>query len=157
MQLIGAVQTADLRGQSLTLYRLSCALAGKCFFTEMYEIDSPEPLLGGGNLVLGQDQDHDRSGQLDETQFDSMQSFSGNITGLEIWKVGMQPKDIEAMANCEIPEVSQAERVVSWSPRVWKTKGVAARVVKLDWGSVCQQPVEEIVVSQFAFHTQRIR
>ena len=77
---------------------------------------------------------------------------------LEILLENMKPSDIEAIANCKEPEqVSLDQKVVSWSQNLWRTEGIDARMVQLDWKSVCQQPEEEKVVSQFAFHTKRLR
>ncbi|XP_063596199.1 uncharacterized protein LOC134773051 [Penaeus indicus] len=77
-------------------------------------------LLLNGSLVLGQESDKVAGG------FQALQSFSGVISGFNLYSRSLQESEIKEMSECskQIPEGD----VVSWSSTEWEVEGPVVRV-----------------------------
>lgn len=71
------------------------------------------PLSRDGILVLGQEQDGP-GGYFDETQ-----SFSGELTQVEVWNSLLSQDDIQDLASCNRESVATDTQVVSWILSKW--------------------------------------
>ena len=83
------------------------------------------PLLSGGALILGQEQDGSGSAG---GFFDIQQGWSGKLTQVEIWDTVLPMEDIVKMAKCEIPSTMMSNQVVSWLSNKWKNNNVEIRL-----------------------------
>nr|XP_045625856.1 uncharacterized protein LOC123775072 [Procambarus clarkii] len=92
------------------------------------------PLLGGGVYVLGQEQDKLGGG------FDRDQTFSGEITALNVWFTVLNASTIRKLAGCESEEEGDA---LGWSRTVWNISGEAQWQVK-EMHQVCHQTTGRI-------------
>ena len=99
------------------------------------------PLYSGGFLFIGQDADGklkpNGNNENYDPMFDIKQSFSGQITQVELWNIELSASDIEQIANCKVPSVKVENQLVTWKSNAW----VATEVTFTDIPSkeLCQR------------------
>ena len=83
-------------------------------------------LHAGGSLVMGQEQDGKaifEEGKEFYPFFDKQQSFSGQLTQVELWNTTLTALEIQKLATCEVSSLRPQNRVITWKSSAWKAIG----------------------------------
>ena len=82
-----------------------------------------------GSLILGQESDGIHYGGF----FDVMQSFSGELSQVEMWNIALWQSDIQKIAFCNVKSVKESNRVLSWfSSSEWTQQNVVLKEISLE-------------------------
>eukprot|EP00095_Tigriopus_kingsejongensis_P009466 maker-scaffold1140_size60066-snap-gene-0.4 protein:Tk09466 transcript:maker-scaffold1140_size60066-snap-gene-0.4-mRNA-1 annotation:"cys loop ligand gated ion channel subunit" len=94
------------------------------------------PMGKGGTLVLGQDQDWEGDG------FDAYESFSGELSQMELWDHALEPEKIKLMATCQVYEHGN---VVDWEQiDEWESRNVSFFIIERE--ELCRKSLIKDVV-----------
>ena len=98
-------------------------------------------LHAGGSLVMGQEQDGKaifQYGNISYYFFDKQQSFSGQLTQVELWNTTLSASDIQKLAACEVSSLRPQNRVITWKSNTWRaTRRITIKDVPLE--TLCEK------------------
>lgn len=105
-------------------------------------------LHAGGSLVMGQEQDGKaifQYGNISYYFFDKQQSFSGQLTQVELWNTTLSASDIQKLAACEVSSLRPQNRVITWKSNTGRaTRRITIKDVPLE--TLCEK---NLVINQF--------
>ena len=105
-------------------------------------------LHAGGSLVVGQEQDGKaifEDGKYFYPFFDKQQSFSGQLTQVELWNTTLTASEIQKLAPCEVSSLRPQNKLIAWKSSAWKAIGETnIRNVPLE--GLCEK---NLIIDQF--------
>ena len=84
-------------------------------------------MFNNGSLILGQESD----GVHYEDFFDLMQSFSGELSQVEMWDIVLSENDIQNIAFCNSESALESNRVLTWLSPKWVLQNVTLEEIPL--------------------------
>ena len=105
-------------------------------------------LHAGGSLVMGQEQDGKaifEEGKEFYPFFDKQQSFSGQLTQVELWNTTLTALEIQKLATCEVSSLRPQNRVITWKSSAWKATG-ETNIKNVPLEGLCEK---NLIIDQF--------
>ena len=105
-------------------------------------------LHAGGSLVMGQEQDGKaifEEGKEFYPFFDKQQSFSGQLTQVELWNTTLTALEIQKLATCEVSSLRPQNRVITWKSSAWKAIG-ETNIKNVPLEGLCEK---NLIIDQF--------
>ena len=105
-------------------------------------------LHAGGSLVMGQEQDGKaifEEGKEFYPLFDKQQSFSGQLTQVELWNTTLTALEIQKLATCEVSSLRLQNRVITWKSSAWKATG-KTNIKNVPLEGLCEK---NLIIDQF--------
>ena len=105
-------------------------------------------LHAGGSLVMGQEQDGKaifEEGKEFYPFFDKQQSFSGQLTQVELWNTTLTALEIQKLATCEVSSLRPQNRVITWKSSAWKAIG-KTHIKNVPLEELCEK---NLIIDQF--------
>ena len=105
-------------------------------------------LHAGGSLVMGQEQDGKaifEEGKEFYPFFDKQQSFSGQLTQVELWNTTLTALEIQKLGTCEVSSLRPQNRVITWKSSAWKATG-ETNIKNVPLEGLCEK---NLIIDQF--------
>ena len=122
----------------------------RLIFADKFEMKKEDYLLlhAGGSLVMGQEH-HEKAIFEDGKEFypffDKQQSFSGQLTQVELWNTTLTASEIQKLATCEVSSLRPQNRVIIWKSSAWKATG-ETNIKNVPLEELCEK---NLIIDQF--------
>ena len=120
------------------LFHSACLIIADSIYIKK---DNYVPIYTNGSVVLGQDFDGKAISVDFDPGFDKLQSFSGQITQVEIWNATLSSEEIQNLANCVVSTTKSENRILTWIVDDWKINGQATSFNDIPLKELCKESI----------------